>query len=338
MDYIKYELTGWIPDYSDTKALPVIRPVKMYLGEDQVKSGITDDSMFELPSFSEDGIYALELTAVDIAGNESVRNVNTYARLVGQDVLAYIMDSNVENKTGLYSFQYEDGTPISMRPDSFSDLEIMVMAEAGTDVDIVLRDTNAEEKYVNTQVTADDSVYGVTIHNFVVKAEFFQENFYGDTDADMYLTVKNEDKRIDLGKIHIDNMAPTCDVPENFKSWHWYFGEEVRVITLSNINELLDEGRCKVYDRGEEIDFTYSAQDGTLSFRLDKGWHNVGIVLCDIAGNENIIQERVNIYVGYFWMWFITSGIFILTGAAALAVVWHKKRMRVLGKCIKNCL
>ena len=300
------------------------------MGEDQVKSGVINDSMFELPFFSEDGIYALGLTAVDVAGNESVRNVNTYARLIEQDVLAYIMDSNVENKTGLYSFQYEDGTPISMRPDSFSDLHIMVMAKEETDVDIVLRDTNAVEKYVNTQVTADDSVYGVTIYNFVVKADFFQENFHGDTDADMYLTVKNEDKRIDLGKIHIDNMAPTCDVPEDFNSWHWYFGEEARVITLSNINELLDKDKCKVYDRGKEIEFTYSEQDSTLSFRLDKGWHNVGILLCDIAGNENIIQERVNIYVGYFWMWCITSVIVVLTGAAALTVVWHKKKQRAL--------
>ena len=330
MAYIRYELTGWIPDYSDPKELPVIKPVKMYMGEDQVKSGVINDSMFELPFFSEDGIYALGLTAVDVAGNESVRNVNTYARLIEQDVLAYIMDSNVENKTGLYSFQYEDGTPISMRPDSFSDLHIMVMAKEETDVDIVLRDTNAVEKYVNTQVTADDSVYGVTIYNFVVKADFFQENFHGDTDADMYLTVKNEDKRIDLGKIHIDNMAPTCDVPEDFNSWHWYFGEEARVITLSNINELLDKDKCKVYDRGKEIEFTYSEQDSTLSFRLDKGWHNVGILLCDIAGNENIIQERVNIYVGYFWMWCITSVIVVLTGAAALTVVWHKKKQRAL--------
>jgi len=32
--------------------------------------------------------------------NESLLNLNTYARMVEQDVLAYIMDSNPEAKTG----------------------------------------------------------------------------------------------------------------------------------------------------------------------------------------------------------------------------------------------
>jgi len=57
-----------------------------------------------------------------------------------------------------------------------------------------------------------------------------------------------------LGTMHIDNIAPTCELPEEFRSWHWYFGEEERTITVSNINELVDENRCKVYDNGREID------------------------------------------------------------------------------------
>jgi len=44
-----------------------------------------------------------------------------------------------------------------------------------------------------------------------------------------------------LGTMHIDNIAPTCELPEEFRSWHWYFGEEERTITVSNINELVDE-------------------------------------------------------------------------------------------------
>jgi len=80
-----------------------------------------------LPDFTRDGVYALELTAVDVAGNESLLNLNTYARMVEQDVLAYIMDSNPEAKTGLYSFQYENGEPISKRPDNFSDIKICAL-------------------------------------------------------------------------------------------------------------------------------------------------------------------------------------------------------------------
>ena len=210
--------------------------------------------MFELPFFTQDGMYALELTAVDKAGNESVRNINTYARMIGQDVLGYIINSNAETKTGLYSIEYEDGTPVSKRPSDFKDLEIMVMAKEGTNVDIVLRDTDGGEKPVNTQITADHSVYGFTIYNLVVSADYFKDSFPDDIDTYRYLAIRNEDKRIDLGKIHIDGVAPVCDIPKGFSSWYWYKGEETRTITLTNISEFLDEERTKVLDNGEEID------------------------------------------------------------------------------------
>lgn len=321
IDYIRFAQTVWIPDYTNSEAAPVIRPEK--------ESGVIQGGKFTLPDFTEDGVYALELTAVDVAGNTSVLNINTYARLVEQDVLAYILNSNAENKSGLYSFQYENGTPISMRPDSFSDFDIMVFAKNDTDVDIVLRDTNAEEIHVNAQVDADNSIYGFTIYNFGVKADFFKENFSGDTDADLHLTVKNDDRRIDLGKIHIDNIAPTYELPEDFSSWHWYFGEETRIITISNIDELLDEKNCKVYDNGKEVEFTYSSEENTVVFALEKGWHSVGIVLRDMAGNENNIQERVNIYVGYFWLWVIASAFFLAICLVIFIVIHGRRRRRM---------
>ncbi len=314
MDHIRYELTAWVPDYSNPAAVPTIKPIKMYLSEDQLKGGITDGGMFELPFFTQDGMYALELTAVDKAGNESVRNINTYARMIGQDVLGYIINSNAETKTGLYSIEYEDGTPVSKRPSDFKDLEIMVMAKEGTNVDIVLRDTDGGEKPVNTQITADHSVYGFTIYNLVVSADYFKDSFPDDIDTYRYLAIRNEDKRIDLGKIHIDGVAPVCDIPKGFSSWYWYKGEETRTITLTNISEFLDEERTKVLDNGEEIDYTYSAEDDTLSFQLEKGWHNVGVSLCDMAGNVGIIEERTNIHVGNFWGYLICgfSGLILI--------------------------
>lgn len=82
----------------------------------------------------------MELIAVDKAGNESVLNSNTYMRIVDSDVLAYISNSNAAEKTGWYSFQYENGEPISKRPDNFSDIDIVVLAKTNSQTDIVLRD------------------------------------------------------------------------------------------------------------------------------------------------------------------------------------------------------
>ncbi len=330
MNYTKYNLTVWKADDSDSQSMPVIRPFQVYLKEDAGRTGTISGGMFTLPDFNQDGVYALEAAAVDIAGNESVVNTNTYARLVEQDVLAYILDSNVQNKTGLYSFQDEKGTPISMRPDSFSDLEIFALAKKDTPVEVVLRDANAEEIPVNTQVKTDDSIYGFTIYNFVLPSDFFKDTFSTDMDADLHLTVKNEDKRIDLGKLHIDNVAPTCTLPDGFDSWHWYVGNETRTLTISNIDELLDEEKCRVYDNGKEKEFIYSRDDNTLTFTLEKGWHSVGISLCDMAGNENNIPERVNLYVGYFWMGMIGAGTGVCGGTALLVGIRLKmKRKRM---------
>lgn len=329
IDYIKYNLTVYIPEQTSSDDATIIRPVKVYLEEDSDKSGKIWGNKFVLPNFVEDGVYALQLTAVDVAGNESLLNVNTYVRIVDQDVLAYVMESDLEHKTGLYSFQYENGDAISKRPDNFSDIKIFVLAKEDTNVDVVLRDNNGNEFNTNAQATTDDSVYGMNIYNFTVDADFFKENFQDDTDNQLYLTVKNEDNRIDLGKMHIDNIAPTCDIPEEFKSWQWYYGEDERTIMVSNISELIDVSQCKVYDNGMELEFTYSSETNSIEFVLGSGWHNVGIILNDMAGNAYNIQEKSNIHIGFFWLWFGVGVSVVLVSEMIYAIIYYTKKKQV---------
>lgn len=325
-DYIKYSLTVYAPEYTNGRELSEVKPVSVYLNSDKNKSGISEKKLFTLPDFSKDGVYALELIAVDKAGNESVLNSNTYMRIVDSDVLAYISNSNAAKKTGWYSFQYENGDPISKRPDNFSDIDIVVLAKNDSDIDIVLRDYNGDEK--NTDLTAeiDNSMYGVSVYGYTLKSDYFKDNFQDDTDAEMYLSVKNENGRIDLGKMHIDNIPPSCNLPTDLRSWHWYFGDDSRTITVTNISELLDETKCKVYDNGKKIDFTYSKTDDSLSFTLNGGWHNVGITLEDVAGNTYNIQEVDNIHIGYFWLWIIIIASVVFVGIIILIIYFVRKR------------
>lgn len=325
-DYIKYVLTVYTPEYTNGRELSEVKPVGVYLDSDKDKLGIFEKNLFTLPDFSKDGVYALELIAVDKAGNESVLNSNTYMRIVDSDVLAYISNSNAAEKTGWYSFQYENGEPISKRPDNFSDIDIVVLAKNDSDIDIVLRDYNGDEK--NTDLTAeiDNSMYGVNVYRYTLKSEYFKDNFQDDTDTELYLSVKNENGRIDLGKMHIDNIPPSCNLPDDLKTWHWYFGEDSRTITVTNISELLDETNCKVYDNGKEIDFIYSETDGSLSFTLNGGWHNVGITLEDVAGNTYSIQEVDNIHIGYFWLWIIIIASVVFIGIIILIIYFVRKK------------
>lgn len=325
-DHIKYVLTVYTPEYTNGRELSEVKPVSVYLDSDKDKAGIFKGNLFTLPDFSKDGVYALELIAVDKAGNESVLNSNTYMRIVDSDVLAYISNSNAAEKTGWYSFQYENGEPISKRPDNFSDIDIVVLAKTNSQTDIVLRDYNGEEKNTDLQAQTDNSMYGVSVYRYTLKSDYFKENFQEDTDTELYLSVKNENGRIDLGKMHIDNIPPSCNIPNDLKSWHWYYGNESRTITVTNISELLDETRCKVYDNGKAIDFTYSAAEGSLSFTLNGGWHNVGITLEDVAGNTYSVQEVDNIHIGYFWLWIIIIASVLFIGITITIVYFVRKK------------
>ena len=327
ISYIKYVSTVYIPDYSTSDTV-VVKPV--------VTSGTVDGNTYTLPNFTEDGVYAVELTAVDDAGNESVLNLNTYARMIDQDVLAFIMESNLEKGTGLYSIEYESGEAISKKPSSFDDLKIFVMSQKDTPTDIVLRDGNGKEIITNTQSTMDDSIYGIGIYNYLLKSDFFKDNFDDDTDMELQLTVKNQGSRIDLGKIHIDNIAPECDMPKDLTSWQWFYGETDRTFTISNIDELIEESRCKIYDNGKAVPFVYSGDNNTITFTLAKGWHNVGVILYDMAGNTNNIQEEINIHIGYFWLWVIIvlSVLIIMVGILIVIYNQNKKKRKLEEVCL----
>ncbi len=317
--YLEYKLTEYIPDYSTADVVAV---------SPSFTSGTIEQNKYTLPAFKEDGVYALELVAVDIAGNKSAINYNTYARMVNQDVLAFIMESNLEKKTGVYSFEYENGEAISKKPSDFEDLKIFVMAKKKTATDIVLRNSNGNEIPTNAQCTETDSIYGMGIYNYLLGTDYFKENFQNDTDMEMQLTVKNQGYRIDLGTIHIDNIPPTCTMPDNLDSWNWFYGETDRTFTLSNISELIDENQCVIYDNGKKMPFAYSGDDGTITFTLAKGWHNVGIILDDMAGNANNIQEKINLHIGYFWLWVIVAiSVSVISVIICIIIyIWNRKK------------
>ncbi|MBE6843780.1 MAG: hypothetical protein E7510_13275 [Ruminococcus sp.] len=317
-DYLEYTLVKFTPEYSNGKELDSI--------EAKSVTQKINEKKFTLTDFETDGIYAVEIIAFDKAGNKSVVNKNTYIRMKDNEVLAYIPDSNKKNKTGLYSFEYEDGKPISKRPDDFSDVEIFIISKNGNTPKIVLRDMNGDEKDTNLEPDVQNTdLYGATVYSYTLRSDFFIDNYQSDTDKELILTVKENENRIDLGNIHIDNIAPDAEVPEEFKSWHWYPGTEPREIVVTDINEILDYAQCKVYDNNEEIVFDYSEEEKTLRFTLSEGWHNVGIHLVDTAGNVYDVQEADNIYVGNMWSW-IMAGSALLVGAGATVIVLKRKK------------
>lgn len=319
IDHIEYELFSFIPEYKDkTDVLIQIKNSHV--------NGVVKGDLFTLGNFEEDGVYVLKLVAVDVAGNRSEINTNTYARMVNHDVLAFILDSDQDAQTGLFSLEYPNGDAISKKPYDFKNLRIFVMAQVDTPIDIVLRDTDGNEVLAETKNDPNDSFYGICLYTFEISAGFFREKFQEDVDKEMHLTVRNGEKRIDLAKIHIDSAEPRCDLPAELVSWKWFRNEESHTFTISNISELLDESECRIYDNGQLIPFVYSSEDDTVTFTLDKGWHNVGIILSDTAGNDYISNEVIAMHIGSFWWYFIGIGVGGLAAVGIFLILYRRKR------------
>lgn len=128
----------------------------------------------------------------------------------------------------------------------------------------------------------------------------------------------------------LDALAPSCNLPSDLKDWKSYVST-TKKITLTNISESLDISKCVVYDNGKEIsmdNFEYSEENNTLSYTLEKGWHDLSFVLVDEAGNINTIQEISSIQVGLLYcLWFrILCGVIAVAGIVAIIIIIRKKK------------
>ena len=312
-DHLEYSITSYTPVYIDGKDLDIIKPNEFL---NQVQS----QKKFTLRNFETDGVYAVTITAYDKAGNASLLNENTYMRMVNSDVLAYIENSNSESKTGWYSFADTNG-PISKRPNSFSDLSIIVISKLDCESHIVLRNENEEE--IDTKISAKniEDIYGVGLYRYTLPGIYFAETYTEDTDTKLYLRVNSEGKYIELGEIYIDNTQPTCDIPKDFKNWGWFLGDGSQTVVFRNVSELLDQENSIAYVDGKKVPLKFSEDDRTVSLTLERGSYNVGLSLVDRAGNVYNITEVKHLAIGYNRLW-ITLGVCM--GAILLTILTIK--------------
>ncbi len=325
-DHIEYALTVYTPEYKNGKEIGDIIP--------DSDSGSITEAIYSLPEFEKDGVYSVDLVAVDVAGNRSTLCRNTSVLMMESDVLAYISNSSKAESTGWYSLQKDENNPISKRPDSFTDLYITVFAQEASDTRIILRNANGESQ--DTGITAENSedMYAVGVYNYILPKEYFADNYPEGTNEDLYLWAENslngETSHISLGWIRLDALAPSCNLPSDLKDWKSYVST-TKKITLTNISESLDISKCVVYDNGKEIsmdNFEYSEENNTLSYTLEKGWHDLSFVLVDEAGNINTIQEISSIQVGLLYcLWFrILCGVIAVAGIVAIIIIIRKKK------------
>lgn len=166
--------------------------------------------------------------------------------MIDTNVLAYINNSSIKNKTEYYYLMDEDGNPISKKAIDFKDLSISVI-----------------------KLKEDEEIYETAIISETqLPASYFTETFRDYTlDTRIYLSVSiSKDAYLDLASIHIDNEPPTVTKSEDFVSWHNYFFTKEVTISLTNISETLNADLCKVYvcpRHGErtEIPFEYDKEN-----------------------------------------------------------------------------
>ena len=325
-DHIKYEVVKYIPEYQNEKEFSKVLP-------ERIKETV-NKSEFKLENFEKDGIYAVKLVAYDKAGNASEVNKNTYVRMVQSDVLAYIEDShpgeNGQLGKGWYSIEDESG-PLSKRPDNFEDLNIAVLTKKNSDISITLNSNDGDITDTGVKCSAKDEVYGAGVYRYVLSKDYFKDHYQEDTDATFYLTVNDSNKKIELGQIHIDNIAPECKLPSYFHNWGWMKGNGKKNIEITNISERIDTSTSFVYIDGEKVKYSYNADKNMITFAIKDGSHSVGVSLVDYAGNEYNIPEISHLGVGNFRLYLgIGMSVLFIVGICALIIFRRKRKVRNL--------
>ena len=262
-DHIEYSITRFTPEYNGKREISEI--------SSELITAEVDKKEFKLPEFEKDGVYSVDIIAVDKAGNKSTVVQDTYMRMVNTDVLAYIEDSHpaTDNTmgTGWYSIEDEDG-PLSKRPDTFEDMKIAVFTKKSAQTKITLNSNDGEEIVVDTELKEESAAHGVNLCRYTLSGDYFKNNFKEDTDASYYLTVNTSGKSVELGEIHIDNIAPECNVPSYYHDGGWMMGVNPEPIKITDINEKIDTKLTKVYVDGKEVEYKYDSKENTLSFNV----------------------------------------------------------------------
>ncbi len=331
-DRIEIEAVIYRPEYKNGKEFGEVKVDSL----SKKLSVPVKKNQFTLPNFDKDGVYSITYVAVDKAGNKSEPINDTYFRMVDTDVLAYISNSSLKDKTGYYSLMDETGKAISKKASDFKDLTISVIKLKNDKESGIVTLREDDQEYSPTDyTTSDDKDISETamITETLLPATYFSETFRDDSlDTRMYLSVSiDKNAYLDLASIHIDNEPPTATTPEDFVSWHNYFFTKEATISLTNISETLNADLCKVYEcprNGDrtEIPFEYDKEKKMLSFVLKEGSHNIDITLVDEAGNEWNIDRVRYLRVGNFRL-YVGIGIgLILLGAIIGAVLLRKKR------------
>jgi len=316
----------------------------MELGEIELSPVATElskpvtNKKFTLSNFNKDGVYAITFVAVDKAGNRSEPINNTYFRMVDTDVLAYIYNSNINDRSGYYSLMGEDGKAISKKATDFADLDILVIKpydnkDAGK---LVLREDENNylpEEYSGYNTETEEISETAMMIRHHLPGEYFSETFKDDgLNTRMYLSVSiRDDVYLDMASIHIDNEAPVADIPEDFSNWHNFLFVKEQTITLTNVSEKLNDNLSKVYEcprNGErtEIPHKYDPENGTYSFTLTSGVHHIDITLVDEAGNEWNIDRVKYLRVGNFRLYIgCAVGLSAIT---ALGIIFYKRKRK----------
>ena len=338
-DRIEIEYLIYTPTYKnqDGKEINTIEPTANVYG---ASKEVIRESHYDLPKdlFVKDGVYIYKFVALDKAGNPSKEIENTYFRMINTDVLAYIENSSISDQSGNYSLMHEDGTSISKKSVSFSDLSICVI-KLDDDIEKGKLAVRRDEvnyypgEYAGYKETYDKLSATSKLIRMDLPRDYFAEAFKDDQmDARMYLSVSVRDGvYFDLAQIHIDNVPPSATLPKEFKSWHNIFTKDGVTITLTDISETLDDKKSGVYEcpgngsRGNALSYDYEASDRTFSFDLKNGMHHIEVSLVDEAGNEWNVERVKYLTVGNYLI-YILIGLVVVAGGVTGFVIFRKKR------------
>jgi hypothetical protein len=294
----------------------------------------TDSLSVRLSSelFEENGIYEIEATAFDFAGNYTGKIIHTYVVMRGDDVqvMAFVPGETLE---GIHRTpkQARDIPPIPIHKYVVDGAGFYISVGYDDGIRSRILELGSDYELVS-EVANGVMLHVTTIPTWYLENEFPEEG----QDYDVPIYVRSNPSR-DIAFLMINNGYPTGEFGSNVRDGIGFYGVDVPYeVQVINLSEGINEDTTRVIVNGQVAPFTYNADDKTITFVLDKSpavglplaGCNINVVLVSMNGLTSDIEVS-NVYVGSwigrYWIFFAVGGV-LLISAAVFVIVKHKKK------------
>lgn len=281
---------------------------------------------------SNDDIYTVKVTALDMAGNESTGEITFSVNRFGS---VYVFDPSLKEIAGMYVQEEIDVRVTEVNVDRLKQDEIRVVVNANgsitelrEEMDYTVLETGGNGAWYQYEYVIDKSLFAAD-GSYIVT--LYSKDAAGNTNENM-----DESKKAEIS-FGIDKTPPIV-IPIDIASEEQYAEDGKTAIVAVNDNLVLQE--VSIFVGGNRSEYTVEGENYSFRIPGSDEQQNITIAAVDAAGNRtNYIISGVLVTTNAFIRWYHNTPLFVGSiagvigfGGAGAGFIGLRRRRRLFLK------